>query len=193
MACADYHDLPAGRRYRRVLDVEGGATTEDAGGCVTTTAYAYHVSLACNHCEDPACVRVCPTGAMHKDDLGLVQVDTMRCVGCGYCTIACPYHAPSIDPVLQQSSKCDGCVDRLRAGKRPICVEACPLRALDFGDVAELAQAHPGRARQVPPLPNGDYTGPNLVILPSEAARLAEDGGCQVSNYPEIGNDTPQG
>ena len=189
IACADYRDLPAGRRFRRVLDVEGGATEEPADGTVTTTAFAYHVSVACNHCNEPACARVCPTGAMHRDDLGRVRVDAHRCIGCGYCTIACPYHAPAIDPTTGQSSKCDGCAERVAVGKRPICVEACPLRALDFGDVAALGATHPGCARQVTPLPDASLTDPNLLVLPSEAAVRAAGSGGVISNPREITND----
>ncbi|MFR4802833.1 MAG: 4Fe-4S dicluster domain-containing protein [Eggerthellaceae bacterium] len=107
-------------------------------GLVHADVYAYHVSLSCNHCERPECVHVCPTGAMHKNELDLVCVDAKKCIGCGYCTMACPYHAPSIDPFSRQSSKCDGCSDRVSEGKLPICVEACPLRALAFGRPDEL-------------------------------------------------------
>ncbi len=133
VACADYHDLAAGHVYRRVIDYEGGSCKADSRGLVHADAYAYHVSLSCNHCERPECVHVCPTGAMHKNELDLVCVDAKKCIGCGYCTMACPYHAPSIDPFSRQSSKCDGCSDRVSEGKLPICVEACPLKGGGFG------------------------------------------------------------
>ncbi len=188
MACIDYRDLTVGRRYRRVIDFEGGTTVEE-DGVVRTDAFVYHVSLSCCHCEHPACMHVCPTGAMHKNDLGLVEVDVRRCIGCGYCTIACPYHAPSIDPVLKRSSKCDGCTERVSAGKLPICVEACPLRALEFGDMDELRDAHPETTQSILPLPEARYTNPNLLILPSPAAlRAAEEGG-HISNELEIANN----
>lgn len=193
IACMDYRGLTVGRRFRRVIDYEGGSTREEPDGTVSSTAYAYHVSLACNHCSAPACVEVCPTGAMHSDELGLVGVDAHRCIGCGYCTIACPYHAPSIDPQLRRSTKCDGCGERVRAGLRPICVEACPLRALDFGDTDELAGAHPDCVAQVMPLPDPALTRPNLLILPSEAALLADREGADergtVTNYDEVVNN----
>jgi anaerobic dimethyl sulfoxide reductase subunit B (iron-sulfur subunit) len=198
MACVDYHDLPLGRRYRRVIDYEGGLTRAQADDTVTTNAYCYHVSLACNHCEQPACMRVCPTGAMHKNELGLVCVDVQRCIGCGYCTIACPYHAPSIDPELKRSSKCDGCSSRIEQGLRPICVDACPLRALEFGEMSDLAERHPGCVFQIMPLPDPANTEPNLLILPSEAATRAtedqekqegEEGRGIVTNYDEIMNN----
>ena len=189
LACIDYKDLPVSRRFRRVIDVEGGSTTEQ-GGVVTSDAFAYHVSLACNHCADPACMHVCPTGAMHRNDLGLVCVDTKRCIGCGYCTIACPYHAPSIDPVLMRSSKCDGCSERVERGLAPLCVEACPLRALEFGEVGELTRRHPGCSRVIFPLPDSTYTNPNLLVALSPAAMRAQEQGGVISNAAEITNNS---
>ena len=189
MACADYNDLPAGRKYRRVIDVEGGSTVAAADGTCTTDAWAYHISLACNHCSNPECVHVCPTGAMHKNDLGLVEVDYGRCIGCGYCTIACPYHAPSIDPDLRQSSKCHGCSDRVRQGLRPICVEACPLRALDFGDVEELRLRHGVHPSVIWPLPTDDLTHPSLMVKLSEAAQSERVSEGLIANELEIENN----
>lgn len=193
MACVDYSDLAAGRKYRRVIDYEAGATTLDEHGTVRTTASCYHVSLACNHCEQPECVHVCPTGAMHKDGLGLVSVDAHKCIGCGYCTIACPYHAPSIDPVARQSSKCDGCAARVASGLSPICVEACPLRALEFGDMDELAAAHPEAASDIVPLPSSEYTHPNLLVNASPAARAMAPGQGFIANASEIENNHGEG
>ncbi|ACV21743.1 DMSO reductase iron-sulfur subunit [Slackia heliotrinireducens] len=189
MACVDYNDLPAGRKYRRIIDYEGGTWIDNGDGTFSTSAFCYHISLACNHCANPECVHVCPTGAMHKNDLGLVVVNNERCVGCGYCTIACPYHAPSIDPILRQSSKCHGCSDRVAAGKRPICVEACPLRALDFGEVDDLIARHGTFDANILPLPDSKLTSPNLMVKKSPAAdsEMAEEG--SVVNWLEIENN----
>lgn len=195
MACMDYNDLPLGRKYRRVIDYEGGQTTQTLDGTVVTDAFCYHVSLACNHCAQPECMHVCPTGAMHKDDLGLVVVDYGRCIGCGYCTIACPYHSPSIDLALRQSSKCHGCTDRVHAGKRPICVEACPLRALDFGEVKEL-QARYGLdlGADIMPLPAASATIPNLLVKLSPSAQACLDGMAgYIVNSLEIENNFEEG
>ena len=110
--------------FRMVIDYEGGSWQPDVDGTFSQDAFAYHVSISCNHCNNPVCTRVCPTGAMHKDELGLVWPDATKCIGCGYCTMACPYHAPHIDARLKRSSKCDGCRDRLVDGEQPVCVEA---------------------------------------------------------------------
>ncbi len=80
---------------------------------------------------------------MHRDETGLIWPDITKCIGCGYCTMACPYHAPVIDKELKRSSKCDGCREASGRGQAPICVEACPLRALDFGRRATSSSAMP--------------------------------------------------
>lgn len=170
-----------------VIDYEGGSWTQAGDGTLSQTAFAYHISLACNHCNSPACTHACPTGAMHKDDLGLVWPDATKCIGCGYCTMACPYHAPVIDQEAKKSSKCDGCRTRIAEGKKPICVEACPLRALDFAETNELVQNHPDCTSSILPLAEADYTHPNLLIKASDAAlRAAERGGGHIANYNEI-------
>ncbi|HIW76780.1 MULTISPECIES: 4Fe-4S dicluster domain-containing protein [Gordonibacter] len=190
MACKDYHDLGVEATFRRVIDYEGGTwrPAHGAGGVEEVEGvFAYHVSLACNHCGNPACTKVCPTGAMHKDEAGLVWPDERKCIGCGYCTMACPYHAPFIDQRLKRSSKCDGCRERQAEGKLPICVEACPTRALDCGEPLELAQRHPDAVRSILPLPAEDATWPNLLIAPSPAALLAaETGQGSIANWEEI-------
>ncbi|MEY8314551.1 4Fe-4S dicluster domain-containing protein [Adlercreutzia muris] len=191
LACKDFHDHGPDQAFRRVIDYEGGSWKVDADGTVSTDAYGYHISLSCNHCTSAACTKVCPTGAMHRDDMGLVWPDMSRCIGCGYCTMACPYHAPAIDQELKRSSKCDGCHGRVAAGRSPICIEACPLRALDFGTTGELAERHPDDfdrcTRSVMPLPPKEATTPNLFVLASPAARRAEAGDGRIANREELG------
>ncbi len=211
LACKDYHDHRTGNAFRMVIDYEGGSWeraaeagagktdpagphgskgSNDPGAAASAVAhgvYAYHISVSCNHCNDPVCTQVCPTGAMHKDELDLVWPDVRKCIGCGYCTMACPYHAPHIDEHLKRSSKCDGCRSRVLEGARPVCVEACPVRALDFGTAAELQERHPGTVRSIMPLPHESATSPNLSILPSAAALRAEDGTGRIVNRKELG------
>jgi molybdopterin-containing oxidoreductase family iron-sulfur binding subunit len=108
--------------------------------------------LLCNHCDDPPCVRVCPTEATFKREDGIVMMDYHRCIGCRFCMAACPYGARSFnwyDPRKYLSEvnpeyptrtkgvveKCTLCYERLADGKIPACVEACPAKALYFGDL----------------------------------------------------------
>lgn len=188
LACKDYKDLPVHYGYRRIYDYEGGTWTAGADGTYTTDTFAYHVSISCNHCDNPACVHVCPTAAIHKDkETGLVLVDAHRCVGCGYCNMACPYDAPRVDRDLGHTVKCDGCIERVKEGKNPMCVDACPLRALEFGDAEELMKKHkeavPG---EIAPLPKFEYTIPNLLIKPCPSAKPAGDLSGRVLNLKEV-------
>lgn len=185
LACKDYNNLDLGTAYRKVYEVTGGATECTAEGIHTSSCYSYNVSMACNHCENPACVRVCPTGAMHKDDqTGLVAVDADRCVGCGYCHMACPYNAPKVDRQLGHSVKCDGCASRVAQGDGPICVQACPTRALAFGTSEEMAKL--GERGNIAPLPESSYTNPNLYIKASADANDASDMSAKVVNPLEV-------
>ncbi len=171
MACKDYNDLDASITFRRVYDYEGGGWSLNGNGSWSQTAFVYHLSLSCNHCGNPVCVQVCPTGAMHRDEgTGLVQVDNGVCVGCGYCELSCPYGAPHVSMSSHQSAKCHGCSSRVAAGKDPICVRSCPMRALDFGDVAELRK-RPGVVSAIAPMPDPSHTSPRIFVKPCPAAR----------------------
>lgn len=111
----------------------------------------------CNHCDNPPCVRVCPTQATFKrPEDGIVMMDFHRCIGCRYCMAACPYGSRSfnyVNPRLHLTAaqmnpafptrmkgvveKCNFCNERLAEGKIPACVEACPEKALAFGDLGD--------------------------------------------------------
>jgi anaerobic dimethyl sulfoxide reductase subunit B (iron-sulfur subunit) len=164
LACKDYKDLDTEILFRKIYDYEGGEWTQGDNDTWTTSTFVYHVSEACNHCVMPACLAVCPVDAIVKDgDNGLVAIDAELCIGCGSCVTACPYAVPKMDAEAQQARKCDGCFDRLAEDKQPICVEACPLRALEFGDIEALRSKY-GDLAQVPPLADPDQTAPSLVI-----------------------------
>lgn len=186
MACKDYKNLTSEVAFRHVYDCEGGQWEEGADGSCTQTCFAYHASLSCQHCDNPACVKVCPTTAMHKDaETGLVSVDADKCIGCGYCHMACPYNAPKVDREKGHSVKCNGCAERVAEGKAPICVDACPLRALEFGPIDELRSEHEG-TDSVPPMPEASYTNPNIVVKECPAAKLAENKAGLVANTLEV-------
>ncbi|MHA1571987.1 MAG: sulfate reduction electron transfer complex DsrMKJOP subunit DsrO [Alphaproteobacteria bacterium] len=106
--------------------------------------------VMCQHCADPPCVDVCPTGASFKRADGIVLVDKHICIGCRYCMMACPYNARSFihEPLEDQKAhaprgkgtveSCTLCVHRVDEGRIPACVEACPAEgggAMAFGDI----------------------------------------------------------
>jgi molybdopterin-containing oxidoreductase family iron-sulfur binding subunit len=113
------------------------------------------VPVLCNHCDNPPCVRVCPTGATWKREQdGIVAMDWHRCIGCRYCVAACPYGSRSFNwrdprPFIKDIQpdfptrmrgvveKCTFCEERLARGQLPACVEACKEKALTFGDLED--------------------------------------------------------
>lgn len=99
---------------------------------------------SCMHCIDPACVSVCPSGTLHVDeDTGFVAVDEEKCIGCQYCSSACPFDVPRYHGNNSKVNKCHGCIDRLAQGRVPACVKTCAPGALQVGDRDEiLAIAH---------------------------------------------------
>ncbi len=171
LACKDYKNLTPEVSFRRIYEYAGGDWQED-NGVWQQNVFAYYLSIACNHCEDPACTKVCPSGAMHKREDGFVVVNEEVCIGCRYCHMACPYGAPQYNADKGHMTKCDGCHERVAEGKKPICVESCPLRALEFGPISDLRARH-GRVADMPPLPDSSKTAPNLVL--SLPVRLEED------------------
>ncbi|WP_133500781.1 4Fe-4S dicluster domain-containing protein [Cognatilysobacter terrigena] len=107
-------------------------------------AMTLHFPRSCLHCEEPACVTVCPTGASYKRaEDGIVLVDESKCIGCKLCSWACPYGAREYSSVEGVMKKCTLCIDRIynenlpEAERQPACVQACPTRARHFGDLAD--------------------------------------------------------
>lgn len=99
------------------------------------------LSGRCMHCDDPPCVKACPTGASYKRADGLVLVDRELCTGCEFCIEPCPYDARFRDPTDGMISKCTFCQPRIDVGEEPSCVNVCFTRALIFGDANDPASA----------------------------------------------------
>lgn len=162
IACKDKNGLEIGTIYRRVETYEVGEYP---------TPMTYQLSRTCNHCEDPECVRVCPVGAMYVDeDDGTVQHDDDKCIGCQSCVKSCPYGVPQYRAELNIAGKCDACLPLRKAGEVNACVAACPLRALEFGDIDELRAAHPDAVDAIAVLPDPSQTTPSLAINAKQAA-----------------------
>ncbi len=102
-------------------------------------ALAYAYPVRCLHCTDAPCIAACPNGAMTRDALtGSVIVLEDRCQGCFMCAMVCQFGAISVSTSKLTALKCDRCPDRLEVGLSPACVEACPTRALEFGEEEDL-------------------------------------------------------
>jgi len=167
-ACSEKNDLPAHLAFRAVGYVEGGSYPEYT---------RMNISMACNHCDDPVCLRGCPTRAYTKyAEYGAVLQDPDICFGCGYCTWVCPYNAPQLDSSAGHVSKCNMCVDRLEVGLKPACASACLAGALDFGVIETAPENRDSLDTFIPGFPDTNITHPNIrfqqkKILPAEMKR----------------------
>lgn len=129
VACKAEHKVPLGENRSWVEEIEKGNYPQVSRS---------FLPRLCNHCSEPACVKVCPTGATWKRQQdGIVVVDKDVCIGCKYCVQACPYDARFVNEETGTADKCDFCIHRVSQGVEPACVEACPSRARIFGDISD--------------------------------------------------------
>ncbi len=167
-ACSEKNNLSPHLAFRSVGYVEGGSYPD---------YHRLNLSMACNHCDDPVCLKGCPTRAYTKfAEYGAVLQDPDICFGCGYCTWVCPYNAPQLDPVKGQVEKCNMCVDRLEVGLKPACVASCLAGALDFGVIETKPENRDQLNTSIPGFPDPSITQPNIRFqqtksLPNEMAR----------------------
>ena len=143
-----------------------------------------NVPMSCLHCEEAACVSVCPTGASYKRDDGIVLIDPEKCMGCNYCAWACPYGARELDQQAGVMKKCTLCVDRIYderlapEERQPACVLACPTSARMFGDFddpqSNVAKASAARGMS-PMLGDLGYKPVNSYLAPRSAPEIKVD------------------
>ena len=205
VGCKEINNEPLGFWWNRILTAAPGDTTGESSATVADPAsesidvphgtfpevdMAY-LPVACQHCEDAPCVKVCPVGATFRRDDGTVLVDYERCIGCRYCIAACPYGIrvfnwgdadQPVDFTIGYGKdyrttdgrlvftpdrprgvveKCTLCVERIDTGEQPFCVEVCPVGARIFGDLNDPE---------------------------SEVAQLADDGGA-TQLLPDLGTN----
>ena len=159
VVCKVANNIPNDIIWNRVL-TEGGNAPDTAGG-TWDNPEMQHWPVACQHCENPACTKVCPVGATWKDEqTGIVRQDYDKCIGCRMCMAACPYNArvfnwsePVRDPDFNYgdkdvpvrpkgvAEKCTMCKERTDRGEEPMCVMCCPTEARVFGDLDDPESA----------------------------------------------------
>ncbi|KKK98021.1 hypothetical protein LCGC14_2646920 [marine sediment metagenome] len=140
VACKDWNDIDAGpTNWMRINKIEKGKFPD---------LFLAYLPIACNHCADPPCVKACPTQAIIKRDIdGIVVINQENCIGkdeCGFkCLKVCPWDSPQFSNELNaKMQKCNLCLDRLENGHQAICVEACPMYALDVDSIVNLKEKY---------------------------------------------------
>jgi formate dehydrogenase iron-sulfur subunit len=132
------------------------------------------VRRMCMHCQDPACVSVCPVAALKKTDDGPVIYESDRCIGCRYCMLACPFQVPAYqwNRVAPFVVKCDMCASRVKDGGVPACVEACPVGATVFGPrqqmLLEAQKRITDNSNYVPRIYGAEEVGGTSVLFLSD-------------------------
>ena len=162
-ACHALNGLDEDEAWRSVGLLHGGTSA---------LPVLQHVTSACHHCLDPACLYGCPVNAYEKDPVtGIVKHLDDQCIGCQYCILKCPYDAPKYNKKLGIVRKCDMCSDRLAAGEAPACVQACPTQAIRI-TVVERQEVDRGQRGQSLPARGARaclYTLPTTVYKTSTA------------------------
>ena len=144
VACKVVNDVPIGSFWTKTIRV--GPTPKKGGSGQFPDVEMYFFTLQCQHCKEPQCVRVCPTGASQKKEDGTVQIDKDKCIGCQFCVMACPYNVRYLNEEKKVVEKCTLCEQKVAQGELPQCVSQCGGRARFFGDLEKGIENFEGPA-----------------------------------------------
>jgi DMSO reductase iron-sulfur subunit len=167
VACAEQNGNPFEMNWRRVGEIEGGSYPH---------TQRLYLSMGCNHCLEPSCLKGCPVNAYEKSAVtGLVLHSADACIGCGYCTWNCPYGVPQYNGERGVVGKCDLCANRLAEDRAPACVDACPEQAIQV-ELVNIAEWRADfAAANAPGLPAAEHTiSTTRVTLPEKSPAAFE-------------------
>lgn len=160
-ACHTNHELPPALQWRQLRQIEEGDTT-----CIRR----FFLSTACNHCANPECLRVCPSGAYYKRRDGIVLHSPEKCASCKSCISSCPFGAPKLNPVTRKAGKCQLCYERIDQGRPPYCVQACITGALRLEEI--LPSDDNQLLRLTAPTPSVRLTKPSVYYKLPRGTKL---------------------
>ena len=133
VACKVVNGVPTGSFWNKTLRI--GPNPREGGSGQWPDVELYFLNVQCQHCENPECVKVCPTGASHKTEDGTVQIDKSKCIGCQFCAMSCPYGVRYLNEEERVVEKCTLCEQKTAQGELPMCVDTCVGLARWFGDM----------------------------------------------------------
>ncbi len=167
VACNEQNGNPADLHWRRIGEIEGG---------VYPDTHRHYLSMGCNHCLDPDCLRGCPVDAYTKDPVtGIVMHSAEACIGCQYCVWNCPYSVPQFNAERGVVGKCDMCHGRLSDGLEPACVNACPDGAISIEIVNVDAWRADYSAAESPGMPPAGQTiSTTRITLPESSSTVLD-------------------
>ena len=172
IACKVVNSVPVGSYWNKVLRI--GPNPRTKGG-QWPDVYTYFLTVQCQHCADPECVKVCPTGASHKLEDGTVQIDKAKCIGCQFCAMSCPYNVRYLNEQERVVEKCTLCEQKITQGELPQCVSQCGGLARFFGDLDKGLESF-----------EGAEVGSDRTVLGRFCEPFAEG---DVHVLPNVGND----
>ena len=184
VACKVVNGVEIGSFWNKVLRI---GPFPDGEGAQFPDVYTYFLPVTCQHCKNPACVAVCPTGASHKLPDGTVQIDKEKCIGCQFCAMACPYGVRYLNETERVVEKCTLCEQKIAQGELPQCVAQCGGRARFFGDLDAGLDSFVG-AGKVSIAGDAGYDAVNSEFCTyGEIAKPYTDS--DVHHLPNVGND----
>ena len=183
-ACKTINGVMPGDFWIKTLRI--GPTPKEGGSGDWPDVEMYFLPIQCQHCEDPECVKVCPTQASHVTEDGTVQIDKDKCIGCQFCAMACPYGVRYLNEEERVVEKCTLCEQITAQGGLPQCVIQCGGRARFFGDLDKGIDSFeaPEIGYDVDRSYDNLYTG-NRVKLGDMAKEYTE---ADVHHLPDVGN-----
>ncbi|MEG0503928.1 MAG: 4Fe-4S dicluster domain-containing protein [Raoultibacter sp.] len=144
VACKAVNGVDVGSFWIKTLRI--GPNLTEGGSGQYPDVEMYFLPVQCQHCADPECVKVCPTGASQKMADGTVQIDKSKCIGCQFCAMSCPYNVRYLNEEEKVVEKCTLCEQKIAQGELPQCVSQCGSRARFFGDVEQGIDSFEGPA-----------------------------------------------
>ena len=179
VTCKVVNDVPIGSYWNKVLRIGPNPKFE---GAEFPDVEMYFLTVQCQHCADPECVKVCPTGASHKLEDGTVQIDKSKCIGCQFCAMSCPYGVRYLNEEERVVEKCTLCEQKIAQGELPQCVAQCGSRARFFGDLEQGVDGF-----EAPQALSCDYAEmqQTRVTLKEYVEPYTED---EIHRLPDVGN-----